>query len=67
MIRTRPVAPYPATMAYSGSGDVNSASSYVAAEPTSDVDDALVWAGSKHYRPGEQINCVEDGLRTLCR
>jgi hypothetical protein len=54
-------------MAYSGSGDVNGATSYVAAPPTSADADALVWAGSQHYRPDEQVNCVEDGPMMRCR
>jgi feruloyl esterase len=62
VIRSRPVAPYPATMAYSGSGDVNSAASYVAGPPASGVSDALAWTGSKHYLPGEQTSCDRDGL-----
>jgi Tannase and feruloyl esterase len=65
--RARPVAPYPVTMVYSGSGDINSAASFVVGPPTNGVSDTLVWAGSKHYRPGEQVSCSQDGLRMRCR
>jgi feruloyl esterase len=66
VVRARPVAPYPATMVFSGSGDVNSPPSYVPLSPTSGVRDELIWAGSKHYRPGEQVSCVEDGPKMRC-
>ncbi len=65
--RAQPVTRYPVTMPSFGAGDVNSADSYAAAPPINGVSDELVWAGSKHYRPGEQISCVEDGLITQCR
>jgi hypothetical protein len=65
VVRTRPVLPYPAMETYSGQGDVNSASSYQAA-PAVGAPDELPWAGSKHYRPGEQASCSEAGLRLVC-
>ena len=46
VVRTRPVAPYPATMSYSGHGDVNSASSYAAGPAVPGVNDELRWTGS---------------------
>ena len=67
VVRTRPVLPYPATEAYSGEGDVNSASSYAAAPAVAGVSDTLLWAGSQHYRPGEQTSCDEDGRVLRCR
>jgi hypothetical protein len=65
--RTRPVAPYPATEVYSGQGDVNSASSYVAGPAVMGVSDELRWAGSWHYRPDAQIACEQDGPVLRCR
>jgi hypothetical protein len=67
VVRTRPVLPYPATEAYSGQGDVNSASSYEAAPGVEGVSDELLWAGSRHYRPGEQMSCEQDGRALRCR
>jgi hypothetical protein len=67
VVRTRPVLPYPATEAYSGTGDPNSASSYAAASPVAGVSDELQWAGSKHYRPDQQASCDQDGLILRCR
>jgi Tannase and feruloyl esterase len=67
VVRTRPVAPYPATVAFSGQGDVNSSSSYAVAPSVSGVSDELLWAGSRHYRPGEQMSCEEDGHVLRCR
>ena len=54
--RTRPVFPYPAVSAYSGQGDVDSAANYAAGPPTAGVGDVLAWAGSRHYRPDEQVS-----------
>ena len=65
--RTRPVAPYPATEVYSGQGDVNSASSYVAGPAVIGVSDELRWAGSWHYRPDAQTACEQDGPVLRCR
>jgi Tannase and feruloyl esterase len=65
--RARPVAPYPATEVYSGQGDVNSASSYVAGPAVIGVSDELRWAGSWHYRPDAQTACEQDGPVLRCR
>jgi hypothetical protein len=67
VVRTRPVAPYPATVAFSGQGDVNSPSSYAVAPIVGGVSDELPWAGSRHYRPGEQMSCEADGQVLRCR
>jgi Tannase and feruloyl esterase len=67
VVRTRPVAPYPAIEVYSGQGDMNSASSYAVAPGVGGVSDELLWAGSRHYRPGEQMSCEDDGHALRCR
>jgi hypothetical protein len=50
-----------------GQGDMNSASSYAVAPSVGGVSDELPWAGSRHYRPGEQMSCEEDGHALRCR
>ena len=67
VVRTRPVAPYPAIEVYSGQGDMNSASFYAVAPGVGGVSDELLWAGSRHYRPGEQMSCEDDGHALRCR
>ena len=65
--RTRPVLPYPAIEVFAGQGDATSAASYAPAPATKGVADELRWAGSKHYTPGEQTTCEQDGPYLRCR
>jgi hypothetical protein len=62
---TRPADP--AIEVNTGEGDVNNASSYVGASATGGANDELTWAGWKHYRPAEQVSCVQDGPTMRCR
>ena len=64
--KSRPAYPYPAGIAYSGSGDVNDAASYVRAEPKQRFDDELSWLGLDHYTPGHQLWCEEKGAAVTC-
>jgi hypothetical protein len=52
------VFPYPATSAYTGNGDVNSAANYVSAPATPGASKALPWAGPQRYRPSEQASAA---------
>ena len=65
-VKTRPAYPYPAEIAYSGSGDVNDAASYVRAEPKQRLDDQLSWLGLAHYTPGHQLWCNEKDAALTC-
>jgi feruloyl esterase len=51
--RTRPVFPYPERARYAGSGSIDDAASFVAADPTAPPDDHVDWLGSDLLRsPG---------------
>jgi hypothetical protein len=64
--KSRPAYPYPVEVAYSGSGDVNDAASYVRAEPQRRFDDQLRWLGLDHYTPGHQLWCDEKDAALTC-
>jgi Tannase and feruloyl esterase len=64
--KSRPVYPYPAEAAYSGSGDPNAAASYVRAEPKQHFDDQLTWLGIDHYKPGHQMWCEAKDEAVVC-
>jgi feruloyl esterase len=64
--KSRPAYPYPAEVAYSGSGDVNNAASYVRAEPQQRFDDQLSWLGLHHYSPGHLLWCEERNAAVTC-
>ena len=65
-VRSRPVFPYPAQVAYRGSGDVNAASSYERVDPKESFDDRLVWLGLDRYRPGGQMWCEMKDAKLAC-
>jgi feruloyl esterase len=65
VIRSRPLFPYPAEVAYT-SGDPGSASSYERSEPAETFNDRLAWLGIDHYRPGRQIWCATKDARLVC-
>jgi tannase/feruloyl esterase len=64
---TRPVYPYPEEVKYSGSGDVNDASSYVAYAPSKTPDDDYQWAGGPFTSGYEQwCTPANDGKSLTC-
>jgi Tannase and feruloyl esterase len=62
--RTRPVFPFPTLALYTGQGDVNSASNYVATQPTQHFSDRLDWLGISHYKSDQLLwwHWDSDGL-----
>jgi len=64
--KSRAAYPYPAGIAYSGSGDVNAATSYVRAEPKQRFDDQLRWLGLDHYKPDHQLWCESKSPAIAC-
>ena len=64
--KSRPVYPYPAEAAYSGSGDPNAAASYVRAGPKQHFDDQLTWLGIDHYKPRHQMWCEAKDEAVVC-
>jgi Tannase and feruloyl esterase len=45
VVRTRPVFPYPLVARYDGSGSIDDAANFVAADPPGPVDDHVPWLG----------------------
>jgi Tannase and feruloyl esterase len=64
--KSRPAYPYPAEIAYSGSGDVNDAASYVYADPKQKYDDQLSWLGLDHYTSKHQLWCDTRDAAVIC-
>jgi hypothetical protein len=52
VVRTRPVFPYPKRARYTGSGSIDDAANFVAADPATPPDDHVKWLGSDLLRPG---------------
>jgi feruloyl esterase len=64
VLKSRPVFPYPSTVAYNG-GDVNSASSYNRADVPAGVSDTFQWLGLSSYKAGANQSCsVTNGSLT---
>ena len=57
--KSRPAFPYPAQVVYSGSGDVNAATSFVRAEPKEPLNDQLILARIGSLQAGPS-NVVRD-------
>jgi feruloyl esterase len=66
--RTRPLYPYPTVARYSGSGDVNSYTSFHAYTPAdvTDATDDYTWIGSPLYSHGYQASCKASGTTLVC-
>jgi Tannase and feruloyl esterase len=64
--KSRPAYPYPTEIAYSGSGDVNDAASYVRADPKQLYDDRLSWLGLNHYTSTHQLWCDTKDAAVTC-
>lgn len=52
VVRSRPVFPYPARAKYTGTGSIDDAANFVAAEPATPPDDHVDWLGNDLLRPG---------------
>jgi hypothetical protein len=53
IIRSRPVFPYPLQTKYDGTGSIDDASNFVAAQPQTQPNDVIGWVGTDlHRRPG---------------
>jgi hypothetical protein len=65
--RTRPIYPYPAVARYAGTGDVDAASSFAAAEPATPAPALPTWMGDNFYRPGFQQQCSVVEHAMVCR
>jgi feruloyl esterase len=63
--RTRPIFPYPLVARYTGKGDINDASDFVATQPD-DVPALPSWLGQSFYSPGFQKACVDDHGQLAC-
>jgi feruloyl esterase len=57
ILNSRPVYPYPSIVSYSGSGDINAASSWVRADLPTGLNDVLDFLGLANYVPGKQMWC----------
>lgn len=64
--RTRPVFPYPLVAKYSGSGSINDASNFRAAEAQPVEASALRWLGSRFYSPHYEQWCTGKGASLDC-
>ena len=65
VLKSRPVFPYPSTVAYNG-GDVNSASSYSRADVPAGVSDTLQWLGLSSYKADANQSCTVTNGNLSC-
>ncbi|WP_250487481.1 tannase/feruloyl esterase family alpha/beta hydrolase [Caballeronia sp. GaOx3] len=65
VVKSRPVFPYPATVAYNG-GDVNAASSYIKADIPAGVSDTFQWLGLSSYKAGANQSCSVTNGNVSC-
>ncbi|HEY2021143.1 hypothetical protein, partial [Paraburkholderia sp.] len=65
VVKSRPVFPYPATVAYNG-GDVNAASSYIKADIPAGVSDTFQWLGLSSYKAGANQSCTVTNGNVSC-
>jgi hypothetical protein len=63
--RTRPVFPYPTVARYDGSGSIDDAANFVAAQPQTPSNDRVAWAGE--FKSGYQAWCTWEGTTLVCR
>ena len=57
VVKTRPNFPYPNVARYTGTGNINVASSYVESAPDVTIDDNYVWLGSYHFTANIELWC----------
>jgi hypothetical protein len=65
VLKSRPVFPYPSTVAYNG-GDVNAASSYIKADIPAGVSDTFQWLGLSSYTAGANQSCTVTNGNVSC-
>jgi feruloyl esterase len=65
--RTRPVFAYPKLARYAGSGSMNDAGNFVAADPAQPPPAPVEWLGARYMRPGLQQTCEANGLTLTCK
>jgi hypothetical protein len=64
---TRPVFPYPLVARYTGKGDVNDASNWIAEQPKTPSQDRFNWLGASFYSGHYEKWCTGDGAAMTCR
>ena len=57
VVKARPNFPYPNVARYTGTGNINVASSYVESAPDVTIDDNYVWLGSYHFTANIELWC----------